>query len=268
MKAPITSPSAASGERASRSDGAESRERILYTALALFAEHGFAKTSTREIAKAAGVNIAAISYYFGDKAGLYNATFNEPMGGNAGDFAKLFEAAELPIVEALRIYMDLYLAPLKHGEVVRQCMRLHMREMVEPTSQWAEELERDIRGPHEALVRILCRHLGIARADDDVHRLALAVSGLAIQLFVMQDIVEALRPPLLRSADSIDTWADRLHLYAMAMVDADAARRAAKGAAAAARTPRPHTKQPTKQPTQPASRPAARSPRSSRRKSP
>ena len=223
---PSVLPAPASG-RSPRSDGTESRERILYTALRLFAERGFAKTSTREIAKAAGVNIAAISYYFGDKAGLYAATFNEPMGGNAGGFVPLFEVPGLATAEALRIYMTAYVEPLKHGEIVRQCMRLHMREMIEPTSQWAEEVERDIRGPHEALVRILCRHLGLATADDDVHRLALAVSGLAIQLFVMQDIVEALRPPLLDSADNIDIWAGRLHLYAMAMVDADAARRAA-----------------------------------------
>jgi len=221
------SPSATPAERASRSDGAESRERILYAALRLFAEHGFAKTSTREIAKAAGVNIAAISYYFGDKAGLYSATFNEPMGGSSADLVQLFGAPGLDTAEALRLYMVAYVEPLKHGEIVRQCMRLHMREMVEPTSQWAEEVERDIRGPHEALVRVLARHLGITRADDDVHRLALAINGLALQLFVMQDMVDVLRPALLRSADSIDRWADRLHLYAMALVDAETARRAA-----------------------------------------
>ncbi|HEY9223488.1 MAG TPA: CerR family C-terminal domain-containing protein [Variovorax sp.] len=229
MKTPpqqTASPSAHTGERASRSDGAESRERILYAALRLFAEHGFAKTSTREIARAAGVNIAAISYYFGDKAGLYSATFNEPMGGSSADLVQLFGAPGLGTAEALRLYMVAYVEPLKHGEIVRQCMRLHMREMVEPTSQWTEEVERDIRGPHEALVRILVRHLGITKADDDVHRLALAINGLALQLFVMQDLVEVLRPALLRSADSIDRWADRLHLYAMAMLEAETARRA------------------------------------------
>ena len=224
MKAP-SSPSTPI-ERASRSDGAESRERILYAALRLFAERGFAKTSTREIAKAAGVNIAAISYYFGDKAGLYSATFNEPMGGSAGDLVQLIDAPGLGTAEALRLYMVAYVEPLKHGEIVRQCMRLHMREMVEPTSQWAEEVERDIRGPHEALVRIVARHLGLTKADDDVHRLALAINGLALQLFVMQDLVEVLRPSLLRSADSIDRWADRLHSYAVAMLDAETARRA------------------------------------------
>ena len=63
--------------RPQRSDGEQSRERLLHAALALFAEHGFAKTSTREIAEAAGTNLAAISYYFGDKAGLLTAVATE-----------------------------------------------------------------------------------------------------------------------------------------------------------------------------------------------
>ena len=60
--------------KAMRSDGVEARNRLLDAALALFAEKGFAKTSTREIAQAAQTNIASISYYFGDKAGPVSYT--------------------------------------------------------------------------------------------------------------------------------------------------------------------------------------------------
>lgn len=217
---PPTSP-----PRAIRSDGLEARNRLLHTALALFADRGFARTSTREIAQAAGTNIAAIAYYFGDKAGLYAATFNEPMGGSVGDLVALVDAPGLETSAILHAFFDAYVTPLKHGETARQCMRLHMREMVEPTGHWAEEVERDIRGPHEAMVRLLCRHLGLAHADDDVHRLALAIVGLAIQLFVMQDAIGTLRPALLDSAGAVDAWSRRLHGYAMALVDTEAARR-------------------------------------------
>ncbi|KQM23462.1 TetR/AcrR family transcriptional regulator [Chryseobacterium sp. Leaf201] len=46
-------------------------ENILFAAEKLFAENGFEGTSTREIAKAANVNISMISYYFGSKEKLY-----------------------------------------------------------------------------------------------------------------------------------------------------------------------------------------------------
>lgn len=54
-----------------RPDGDRTRERILEVALPLFAAHGFAGTSVRTIAGAAGVNVATLAYHFQDKEGLY-----------------------------------------------------------------------------------------------------------------------------------------------------------------------------------------------------
>ena len=48
-----------------------SKERILKTAIKLFAQKGYSGTSVREIAKIAGVNVAMISYYWGGKKELY-----------------------------------------------------------------------------------------------------------------------------------------------------------------------------------------------------
>jgi AcrR family transcriptional regulator len=52
---------------------AETRELILQTALEAFALHGFDGASTRDIAKAAGVNHGLIPYYFGTKQKLWQA---------------------------------------------------------------------------------------------------------------------------------------------------------------------------------------------------
>jgi AcrR family transcriptional regulator len=51
------------------------RERILEAAIDLFATKGFAATGVREIARAAGVNQAMISYYYGSKINLLKAVF-------------------------------------------------------------------------------------------------------------------------------------------------------------------------------------------------
>ncbi len=56
-----------------RGGGEATRERILTASLPLFADHGFAGTSTRMVAKAAGVNVATLAYYFEGKEGLYLA---------------------------------------------------------------------------------------------------------------------------------------------------------------------------------------------------
>lgn len=220
---------AASARRAARSDGQEARKHLLLTALALFAKKGFAKTSTREIARAADVNISAISYYFGDKAGLYEACFYEPVGGNATQAALQFDTTNLSTKDALRIFLLTYMEPLKQGEIVRQCIRLHTREMLESSSLWTAQVERDLKGPHKILVGILCRHLGVP-PDEDIDRLAFAITGLAMQLFVTQEFVDAINPTLMRDAAAIDRWAQQLVLYAHALLDDEVTRRAASAA--------------------------------------
>jgi AcrR family transcriptional regulator len=58
------------------------RDRILRTAERLFAERGFNGVSVRELAAAAGVNLALIGYHFGSKEGLLSEVYRrhcEPM---------------------------------------------------------------------------------------------------------------------------------------------------------------------------------------------
>ncbi len=219
-----TSTATQPAHRKQRSDGAEARAQLLQAALRLFSEKGFAKTSTREIAQAAGANIAAISYYFGDKAGLYRAVFTEPMG-SAGDDIALYNQAHLNLGQSLEGFFASFLKPLKQGELVRLCTRLHFREMLEPTGLWAEEIDNGIKPEHAALVAVICRHLGIAKADDDVHRLAFSIAGLAVQMFVCRDVVEAIRPQLLAKSSAVDKWAGHLVNYAEAMVSFEVSRR-------------------------------------------
>lgn len=51
------------------------RERTLRTAEQLFAEKGYNGVSMRELATAAKVNVASISYYFGNKEGLLSEVY-------------------------------------------------------------------------------------------------------------------------------------------------------------------------------------------------
>lgn len=220
-----TLPVAASPEvRRQRSDGVEARSHLLLTALRLFAERGFAKTSTRQIALAAGVNIAAISYYFGDKAGLYRAVFTEPMGSAKDDIAA-YDQPGFTLRQSLQGFVASFLNPMKQGEFIQQCTRLHFREMLEPTGVWAEELDQGIKPAHAALVAVLGRHLGVTRPDDDLHRLAFSITGLALQMYVTRDVIESVRPQLLATPKAIDLWAARLVDYSEAMVAVELARR-------------------------------------------
>ena len=218
--------------RKTRSDGAQSRERLLMAAMRLFAEQGFAKTSTREIALAAGTNIASISYYFGDKAGLYRAAFKEPNPHPPGDLA-LFTAPGPTLRESLHLFYGMVLAELKQGDLARLCMRLWYREMLEPTGLWHEEIDTGIKPAHAALLMVLARHMDVAEPDDDLDRLTFSIVGLAIHLMVTREVIEKISPQLLDTPEAIDLWMARLVDFAEAMFFAEKSRRAALACAPA-----------------------------------
>lgn len=56
--------------------GADTRRKLIETAVRHFAEHGFEAASQRAIQRDAGVNPAAAHYYFGSKEAMYRAVID------------------------------------------------------------------------------------------------------------------------------------------------------------------------------------------------
>lgn len=204
-------------------DSGDARLRLLRAAIRLFALQGFAKTSTRELAEAAQVNVAAISYYFGDKAGLYRAALLEPMDPTE-DLARFTDPA-LPLPDALAGFFAGFLEPLRQGDDARLCTKLHLREMLESTGLVDGGLARSIQPLHDALLALLQRHLGLDGPDDELQRLALCIEGLGVQLHVGLDINEALAPGVNTAPGALDRWHGTLLRAALALVEAEALRR-------------------------------------------
>jgi AcrR family transcriptional regulator len=200
------------------------RANLVRAALRLFAEKGYEGASTREICDAAGANLSAIRYYFGDKAGLYRTVFAEPLGDLAGG-RRPGEYATLPLPQALQRFYREFLEPLRHGEAVQQVMRLHLRELVEPTGVLNEPADADLRLMYAGLLRLLSRHFALRRADADLQRMAMALIGMATQCYLMQGGAQPVAPQLAGSARAIDLLVERVSGYAMAIVASEERRR-------------------------------------------
>jgi len=65
--------------RPTQRDAAEDpvRDRLLHAATELAVERGFDAVGLREISQRAGVSAGMVSYYFGDRSGLYRAMFDQ-----------------------------------------------------------------------------------------------------------------------------------------------------------------------------------------------
>jgi hypothetical protein len=131
----------------------------------------------------------------------------------------------MPLEQALQAFYRDFLEPLKRDQETALMMKLHFRELFEPTGAWQQVVEQELRPRFSELTRLLQRELGLARIDRDVHRAALAMVGMAVHLFTCQDEVRHLAPGVLGASRGIDVLAQRLAGYACAIIEGERLRR-------------------------------------------
>ncbi|HET8693975.1 MAG TPA: CerR family C-terminal domain-containing protein [Aquabacterium sp.] len=204
-------------DEAAPSKGERARERLIEVASRMFADKGFAKASTREICLAAGQNVAAIHYYFGDKAGLYRAVLERPLESMVAVFAE-FDAPDLPLDQALRLFMSALLYPWGQ-EQAEWCLRLHLREMIEPTHEYKDVIAQHVLPLHTKLVELLARHVGARQVDDALHQLAFALAAMVHDYGMSREFMAVLAPSLLKGEGALDRVLTRLVGYGLALVE-------------------------------------------------
>lgn len=89
-----------------RRSGEESRRKILSAASDVFAEHGYEKTSVREVARRSGISVGGIYLYFRNKEELYTGLMRSEMDDFLGRVEGLRKE---PPLEALRMLIELYM---------------------------------------------------------------------------------------------------------------------------------------------------------------
>ncbi|MBN1807855.1 MAG: CerR family C-terminal domain-containing protein [Planctomycetes bacterium] len=154
-----------------RSDGLETRQRLLKAACRIFAWSGFNEAKTAEICRKADVNAAAINYHFGSKQGLYadswRHAFEESIRTHPPDGGV---SSDAPPEERLRGRIHSLLSrvldpeshdfDIVHKEMVNPTGLLAevMRESIEPLRNDMEAIIRELLGPEvpEEQIR-LCR---------------------------------------------------------------------------------------------------------------
>ena len=89
----------------------ETRQRLIESAMRLFAERGFGKVTVREICKAAQANVAAVNYHFGGKTGLYEEIVQSAIRTMHGTTQEIQKTGEgCPPEEQLRIFVRIFLS--------------------------------------------------------------------------------------------------------------------------------------------------------------
>lgn len=174
-----------------------------------FAGHGFSATSVREICETAGVNVAAINYYFRSKEQLYHEVFKalfEDVGAplmaiptKVHDQASWEAALTEWIMTALRLVTD-------ENPPTRWMVQLTARERTHPSSVFPVLYESFFKPLRESLGMLL--RMGMPAGADETER---HIWEIAVASQVMVYIHRA--PPwddlLIRPGVSREEWIER-----------------------------------------------------------
>jgi AcrR family transcriptional regulator len=171
------------------------RERILDAALDLFGERGLSGTTVRDIAQRAQVNIAAISYHFGGKEGLYRAVANSIAGKVSGQVlsraANLLDrppnnpAAALSLLERLvTTIVDVIVGPPE----MRRVARFIIREQMQPTAAF-DVLFGTMAPLHAAACRLFAAATGVEAEAPETKLRVFMIIGQAIFLRIAEAAV-------------------------------------------------------------------------------
>lgn len=158
---------------AKREDGKETRGKLLNAACEVFAQKGYREAKVADICKRAGANVAAVNYYFGDKASLYKeawyhalenieeSTFSEPTAASPRD--------------RLRKYIQTLMQHFAAEGNLGRFSRLYLRELVNP-SGLIQDAWRDMIEPRRRALHSMIRQI----AGPDVEELSVLFCELSI----------------------------------------------------------------------------------------
>lgn len=157
------------------------QERIINAATRLFAEKGYAGTSTAEIVSAAGVTKPMVYYYFGDKEGLFRAVMDQVNRRLREGFAGI-EARKLAPREALIAIADLMFETTRESPTTS---RLQFASYYGPgEGEVSKILEVGPMTTYEAIRKVVTEGEQAGVLSGDVFQITCSIQG-TINLYIM-----------------------------------------------------------------------------------
>jgi TetR/AcrR family transcriptional regulator, regulator of cefoperazone and chloramphenicol sensitivity len=156
----------------------DAKQRLIDAGIEIFGTYNLEGATTRQLAEHAGVNQAAIPYYFGGKEGLYVAVIQHCFSANFPTILPVLSTLETQLAEKkvsknealvlLKKLLDTMMQMLLTRKASSTWARIIMREQMQPTPAFDFIYERGIRRVHTTVSTLLAVILGRKPTDRSV----------------------------------------------------------------------------------------------------
>lgn len=137
------------------------KERILNAAESLFAEHGFAGASLRQVTRRADVNLAAVNYHFGSKDNLVTEVLRRRMGAmSRARMNRLQDLQKQHASPQLEAILRAFIEPALALSLDRDGGRVFVRVLARAYAERNARLRRFLSDTYGHVLREFARALG------------------------------------------------------------------------------------------------------------
>lgn len=200
----------------------DTRAALLDAAAIVFAERGYGDARVRDIAAAAGANLAAINYHFGSKEGLYLAVLER----EAGRVIERYPIARPEHADdahaALRDVIAGLLGRFLASDASSYAPRIVIRELLQPSPALGQLVERITRPQFERVHAVVARILGPQVPAERVRLCVFSTVGQCMFYLVARPMVERIAPGV-AGAGQREALVD--HIFSLTLAGLHAVRR-------------------------------------------
>lgn len=169
--------------------------KILDAASSLFSQQGLRRTTTRQIAKKAGVNIATLHYHFGDKDALYQAVLTKALEERHDVWVPDPQASLAERLESWIRFLT-FACMGSQGPEYDTLNQIMAKEMSEPTEFVHIILDNLILPKMTALNSIVREHLGPGPTEDEITRISFGIVSQVMVYHQNRPMAHALFPQM------------------------------------------------------------------------
>jgi len=148
----------------------EPRDKIFEAAMEEFAAHGYRGTTIRDICARAGVNVAAVNYYFSGKSELYGRIFEFLFCKDNQNSSDLFSEAASPeeAKDRLKKWINSFLHQAQDSKIGMMRHRFMIHEMFEPSDMFDDLMAKYIHPYVEIVLKWFKMCMPPETSDDRV----------------------------------------------------------------------------------------------------
>lgn len=192
------------------------RNKLLDAAGHVFADFGFHGATVREICSRAGVNVALVNYYFGDKLELYTEVLRHSIGASSDGIIQQALKSSAPPEAALRELIYAMLRRVCLGDRPIWHFRLMVHEFAQPTPAMATVIDETMRPIYERFRIIIGGMLGLPADHDKTRLCAHSVISQIVHYVHGRHVISQLWPELEMNPERVTEIATHISDFSLA----------------------------------------------------